>query len=104
MGALGLTIDPTAREGGSDASEMLDADVVMLERMLELLGEESKNMILEFRRAQNMRLLPRLGKELEPWVPTFDTTHEYDDFVGDFNYEVKAICSQRESGMDEEVS
>merc|ERR1719148_418873 len=35
----------------------------MLQRMLELLGEDGKHVILEFKRAQNMRLLPKPGQE-----------------------------------------
>jgi len=60
---LGLGIDRTLAEGGTDGTEMLDADVVMLQRMLDLIGEEGRHVILEFKRAQNMRLLPTIGQE-----------------------------------------
>lgn len=64
MVCLGLTMDPAAEEGGgSDSTEMLDADVVLLQRMLQLLGQDRKPVILEFKRGQNMRLLPSLGAD-----------------------------------------
>jgi len=44
---------------GSELIAMLDADVVMLQRMLERVGLADKPTILEFKRAQNMQLLPR---------------------------------------------
>lgn len=60
---LGLGIDRTLAEGGTDGTEMLDADVVMLQRMLDLIGAEGKHVILEFKSAQNMRLLPMVGQD-----------------------------------------
>jgi hypothetical protein len=44
---------------GGELIAMLDADVVMLQRMLERVGLADKPVILEFKRAQNMQLLPR---------------------------------------------
>eukprot|EP00929_Paragymnodinium_shiwhaense_P013144 TRINITY_DN121009_c0_g1_i1.p1 TRINITY_DN121009_c0_g1~~TRINITY_DN121009_c0_g1_i1.p1 ORF type:complete len:1178 (-),score=210.82 TRINITY_DN121009_c0_g1_i1:49-3582(-) len=45
---------------GSELMAMLDADIVMLHRMLERLGAGKRFLILEFKRAKNLRMLPPL--------------------------------------------
>lgn len=46
---------------GGERTAMLDADVVVLHRVLETLGVSDKSLILEFKRIHNIRLLPNVS-------------------------------------------
>merc|ERR1712032_833446 len=45
---------------GRELIVLLDSDVVMLQRMLDRIGVMNKAMLFEFKRTQNMQMLPAL--------------------------------------------